>query len=114
MQNGTSLSLTTLKLKVYEITKSRWTPFKNGIWGAGWLRWWQCQHLELSLRTSQALDIARARGLCAENVKSFYDNLNEMYNLHEYPPKRIWNCDESGAQASKNDRGLVIARTGAC
>ena len=27
-------SLTTLKLKVYEITKSRWSPFKNGFLGA--------------------------------------------------------------------------------
>ena len=37
-----------------------------------------------------------------------------MYNLHEYPPDRIWNCNELGAQVGKNGGGLVIARTGAC
>ena len=111
MRHG--LSLTALKLKVYEITKSMWTPFKNGIPGAGWLRWWQRRHPELTLRASQALDTVRARGLCEENVKSFYNNLQELYTLHDYLPERIWNCDESGTQAGKNGGGLVIARIGA-
>ena len=92
-----SLLLTTLKLNVYEITKSRWTPFKTSIPGASWLRWWQRRHPELTLRASQALDTTRARRLCQENVKSFYDNLQEMYMLHDYPLERIWNCNESGA-----------------
>ena len=91
------LSLTTVKLKVYEIMKSRWTPSKNGILGARWLRWWQRRHSELNLIASQALDTVKAGGLCEENVKSFYDNLQEMYTLHEYPPERICNCDKLGA-----------------
>jgi hypothetical protein len=33
--------------------------------------------------------------------------------MHNYSPDRIWNCDESGAQARKNGGGIVIARTGA-
>ena len=108
---GHGLSIIAFKLKVNEITKSRWTPFKNDIPEAGWLRWWQRKHPKLTLRASQALEIARARGLCEENVKSFYDNFQKLYMLHDYPPKRIWNCDEFGAQVGKNGGGLVIART---
>jgi hypothetical protein len=32
---GFGLSPIQLKMKVYEITKDRWTPFKNGILGGG-------------------------------------------------------------------------------
>jgi hypothetical protein len=94
---GLGLSPTQLKMKVYEITKSRRTPIKNGIPGGGWMRWWKKKHPELSLRSAQALEVARATSLCEENVKSFYDNLEHLYNLHNYLPERIWNCDESGA-----------------
>ena len=38
---GHGLSFTALKQKVYEIIKSRWISFKNGIPGAGGLQWWQ-------------------------------------------------------------------------
>jgi hypothetical protein len=59
------------------------------------------------------LETARAKGLCKDNIKSFYDNLETLYSLHKYSPDRIWNCDESGTQAGKNGGGIVIARTGA-
>jgi hypothetical protein len=75
-----------IKMKVYEITKLRDTPFKNGISEDGWLRCFRHHHPELTLRVAQA---SRARGLCKENVQSFYDNLNELYTLHMYPPERI-------------------------
>ena len=109
---GQGLTPSALKLKVYDITKSRPTPFRNGIPGEGWMRWWWHRHPELSLRVSQALETARARGLCAENIKSFYENLQSLLTLHQYSADRIWNCDESGAQAGRNG-GVVIARKGA-
>jgi hypothetical protein len=43
------LSLSALKMKVYEITKNRWTPFKDGIPGGGWMRWFKQRHPELIL-----------------------------------------------------------------
>ena len=110
---GQGLTPIALKLKVYDITKSRPTPFRNGIPGKGWMRWWRHRHPELSLRVSQTLETARARGLCAENIKSFYDNLQSLLTLHQYSADRIWNCDESGAQAGRNGGGVVIARKGA-
>jgi hypothetical protein len=97
---GYGLSLTRLKMKVYEITKNRWTPFKNGILGGGWMRWWRHHHPELTLRASQVLEVARIKGLSQSNVATFYDNLEQFYSDYKYPPERVWNCDESGAQAS--------------
>ena len=32
---GYDLSPTTLKMKVYEITKARWTPFRDNVLGDG-------------------------------------------------------------------------------
>jgi hypothetical protein len=65
-----------LKMKVYEITKNRWTPFKDGIPGGGWMRWFKQRHLELTLRAAQGLESARAKVLqCLENVQSLYENL---------------------------------------
>lgn len=110
---GQGLTPTALKLKVYDITKDRVTPFRDGIPGGGWMRWWRHRHPELTLRVSQALETARARGLCAENVESFYKNLQTLLTLHEYSADRIWNCDESGAQAGRSGGGVVIARKGA-
>jgi hypothetical protein len=76
------LSPIALKMKVYEIMRHRSTPFKNGIPGDGWLRCFKHHHPELTLRVAQALEASRARGLCRENVQSFYDNLSELCSLY--------------------------------
>ena len=89
------LTPSALKMKVYEITKHRSTPFKNGILGDRWLRWFRHYHPNLILQVFQALGASKARGLCKENVQSFYDNLNELYTLHEYPADHIWIGDET-------------------
>ena len=94
---GHVLSPTTLKIKVSNIAMGRDTPFRNGIPGGGWLRGWKQRHPELSVGTSQALEVARAKGLCKFNVRSFYNNLEALYAMNKYSPDRIWNCDETGA-----------------
>jgi hypothetical protein len=101
-----------LRLKVCEITQTRPTLFKDGIPGPGWLRWWKRRHPELTLRVPQGLETARTRALSRENVDSFYDNLEILYSLNSYPPDRIWNCDETGAQAGRDGGGMVIAKRG--
>ena len=110
---GHGLSTTTLKIKMSNIAMGRDTPFRNGIPGDGWMRGWKRHHPELSVRTSQALEVAGAKRLCELNVRSFYDNLEAWCNMNEYSPDRIWNCDETSAHAGKNGGGVIIARTGA-
>jgi hypothetical protein len=57
--------------------------------------------------------VKRARNLCPENVASLFGNLQLFYSTHSYLPDHIWNCDEAGAQASRNGGGtLVFAKKG--
>ena len=51
------------------------------------MRGWKRHHPESSVRTSQALEVARAKELCKIlNVKSFYNNLEALYDLDKYSP----------------------------
>ena len=62
MQNlGYPLTIAQLQLKVAEITQTRVTPFRDGIPGAGWLRWWGRRHPNLVLRSTQGLETNRAQ-----------------------------------------------------
>ena len=107
------ISIFELRRKVAEITQERWTPFKDGIPGRGWLRWFRNRHPELTLRSPQGLEEGRARGVNPSSVTSFYDNLQKAYEQHEYSPSHIWNADESGAQVGRNGGGtLVFAQRG--
>lgn len=109
---GHPVNMAALRMKVAEICQGRETPFIDGIPGRGWLRWWRRRHPELALRVAQGLETSRARGLCQENVQSFYHNLSHLYDTNSYSPDRIWNCDETGAQAGRNGGALVLARRG--
>jgi hypothetical protein len=50
------------------------------------MRGWNQCHLELTLRTSQALEIVRIKGLHKENVSSFYENLEALCSMFMYSP----------------------------
>ena len=69
------LSMDQLRLKVAEIVQDRVTPFRDGIPGNGWIKWFKKRHPNLTLRHSEGLEFLRARGLCPKNVRSFYSNL---------------------------------------
>ena len=109
---GYPLSMDQLRLKVAEMVQYRVTPFRDGIPGNGWIKWFKKQHPNLTLLLSKGLEFSRARGLCPENVRSFYSNLEHLYNKENYPAERIWNSDETGAQAGRNGGGRVWAKKG--
>jgi hypothetical protein len=109
---GHPLSIQQLRLKMATITQERVTPFRDGILGDSWVCWFKKRHPNLTLKTSQGLEFARARGLCPDNVASFYRNLEQLYRTHRYPLHNIWNCDESGTQAGRNGGELVWALRG--
>ena len=109
---GHPLSTEQLCLKVALLTEERPSPFTDGIPGRGWLCWFKKWHPGLTLRQTQGLEIARVKGLCAKNVASFYKNLQELYDKHQYPPHCIWNYHESGAQVGRNGGGRVWTKRG--
>ena len=83
------LSMDQLRLKVAEMVQERVTPFRDGIPGNGWIKWFRKRHPNLTLRNSEGLEFSRARGLCPENVRSFYSNLEQLYRKENYPLERI-------------------------
>ena len=110
---GFLLTWLQLKIKVANLVQDgRETPFKDGIPNNGWVRWFRKRHPEVSPRSAQTLEMARAKNLCLENVATFYHNLQEAYIEHQYDPSYIWNVDESGAQAGRSGGGRVLAKMG--
>ena len=101
-----------LKLKVAEICQTRHIPFKNGIPRRSWLQWFQKRHPQLVLRQSQGLELNRTKNLCPPMVQVFYENLEKLYNQHQYQPSEIWNVDESRTNARKNGIGKIFAQKG--
>ena len=89
------LSMDQLRMKVAEMVQERITPFRDGIPGNGWIKWFKKRHSNLTLRYSKGLEFSKAKGLCPENVRSFYCNLEQLYNNENYPAERIWNSDET-------------------
>jgi hypothetical protein len=94
------------------MTQKRSTPFKNKIPSWGWLQWLKECNLNLSLNVAKGLKVGCAKGLCPNNVAIFYNNLQQVYDLHNYIINKIWNCDESSAHVSCNGGLLVLAKVG--
>ena len=74
------LNTTQLKLKFAEIIQTRKTPFSNGMLGKSWIRWIREKNPFLVLRSSEALNMNRAKALCSQNVALFYKNLENLYS----------------------------------
>ena len=109
---GHPLTSEELRLKVALLTQERVTSFKDGIPGNSWFTWFKKRHPNLTTRQSQELEYSRTKDLCAEKVASFYQNLQQLYDKHKYPPENIWNCNDSDAQAGKTRGGQVWVQKG--
>ncbi|XP_059067174.1 uncharacterized protein LOC131858141 [Cryptomeria japonica] len=79
--------------------KSRWSGFK-------------AQHLELSLWTTEGLNIDRALSLRPTIVFAFYDTLSKAYSANPYGLAHMWNYDETGVMAGRNGAMWVLVRKG--
>jgi hypothetical protein len=106
------LNMTQLIMKAIQLTQHRETPFRDGIPGRGWLKWFRKRHPKLVIRLAQGLDTNRTKNLNARTVSTFYNNLKELLDKHQYEPAQIWNADETGCQAGRNRGGRVLAKIG--
>jgi hypothetical protein len=109
---GHPLTLLQLQLLVARIIQSRYTSFKDGTPQRGWIEWFQNHQCELPVQRPQGLEIARARRLCPEVANTLYNNLQNLYNIHNYQPSYILNTDESGAKAGWQGGAHVLAKKG--
>jgi len=55
-------------------------PFIDGGSGPRWIKCFRKRHPELVVRKAQALKQKQAKYLCLELVRSFYNNLNMLYD----------------------------------
>lgn len=106
------LELVQLKSTVAQIFQGRPNPFKDGFPGKSWWRGFKQRHLELVLRITEGLDRDRALHLCPTVVSMFYQTLSNAYEKPSYRPDHIWNCDETGVQAGRNNDMRVISKRG--
>jgi hypothetical protein len=60
----------------------------------------------------ERLDISKAQGLTPTACNSLYENLQSLYNKHNYFPNHKWNCHETGIQAGRQYGAQVFAKRG--
>lgn len=63
---GHSISLGQCRLKVVELTQEKEIPCTNGVHGDSWVKQFKKRYHDLSLRTTQGLEQAKAKGLYSE------------------------------------------------
>lgn len=95
------------------IRNGRVNVFKNGIAGRSWLDAFLRRHGSLlSVRRPTGTSFARALGFNKENVKQFFDHLQEEYRKYNFSPHRIFNVDETGLSVVQSKVAQVIGRKG--
>ncbi len=56
------------------------------------------------------MEVYRAQGLTTNTCKSFYINLQSLYNQHSYVLNYVWNLDEIKIQTRRQIRARVMAK----
>lgn len=81
--------------------------------GIHWFRSFMDRQKDLSIRVSEGLSLARAKGMNRKEVNDFFDLLQKTLtdNNLENQPHRIFNMDETGIQLT-NVPGKVVAIKG--
>lgn len=82
--------------------------------GYDWLTSFLERNPCLSVRKCEGLSLARAQGMNREDVKKYFDILQQIMTENNLlaSPKNIWNMDESGFPIN-NPLGKVLAQKGA-
>ena len=68
----------------------------NRMAGYEWLIGFLRRQQRLRIRKPEATSMNRATNFNQENIKKFYDNLEEVLTKSHFEPSDIYNCDETG------------------
>ncbi len=78
---------------------------KSSLWF-----WFKCQHPKFNIRQIEGLEINIAQGLTSQSCETFYDNLQSLYNKHNYDAHHIWISHKTEIQANKQPGVSVLAK----
>ena len=84
----------------------------NGRPGNRWIRYFERRHRDrLRYRKREGLSKARASGLSKESVAGFYEKYKKLVKDKklDHKPWCLFNCDEFGCSAEKNDQMVYAA-----
>ena len=108
-----------LKSKILEMVKrlldkdARPNPFSDNRPGKDWWHGFLRRHPELSLRSPEQLQLARASACSQEKLMSWYGAYEEFLKDNDITdPDQIWNADETGCPLCPKS-GRVLAMRGA-
>lgn len=83
-----------------------------GTAGKKWLRGFLKRHPKLTFRTPEKLSVARAKGFTKEKVNAFFKLLKDDAKILDFPPRRIYNCDETGITVVQGRTSKVLSIKG--
>lgn len=87
------------------------TAFKNDIPGDDFWRGVKARRPDLVVRTPEACNTNRMRGMNQVVVGKYFDDLEEIIRQYNILPNCIWNADETGMQFSPSP-SKVLAKKG--
>lgn len=94
------LTPTDLRKLIYEyaVTNEISNPFdkEKKIAGKDWFQAFKRRHPQLTLRKPEATSLGRINGFNEESIKIFFNNVEKVFEKHNFPPHRIYNVDETG------------------
>ena len=77
-----------------------------------WLQGFMHRNKELSLRQLEATSAARTKSFNSQTVNKFFDLFGAVMDKYNFPPQRIFNCDETGITTVQGKPSKVLAKTG--
>lgn len=78
--------------------------------GKDWLISFLRRQHNLSIRTPEPTSLARVTGFTERKVGIFFTNIQNMRNKYDFPPSRIFNCDETGVSTVQKPKKIVAQK----
>ena len=81
-----------------DLKKREWRKVNEESKEAGkdWLYGFLKRNPEISVRCREATSVNRILAFNSQEIKLYFNNLNQSMTKHKFPPHRIFNVDETG------------------
>jgi len=82
----------------------------NQCAGPDWLSGFLTRHQELSILTPEGTSLSRSTSFNKTNVGEFFDNLQKVFERHQFSPNDIYNIDETGVTTVQKPTKVIAKR----